>query len=617
MIVRLRRVWLLLGPCLALAADSPAADAQQVRVAQPPVYRQNALPAAAAGQQSNSQPPGSQPPGSQQPGSQVQLMTATQASEPDFLPPVETLPAGKPNSEPSAGAPGSEPPAEGENTPRSMNAIGPTPDPNAPAILSQSNVASVDLPSVLALAGVQNPDLLIARQRVVEAAALRQLAAAQILPNLNLGMNYDDHTGALQQSSGRIIDVHRQSLYMGAGANAIAAGTVNIPGIQYNLNVSNAIFGFLTARQEIRTQQANTLATRNEVLLATCVAYVELLRAECRRAVSLQIRGEAAEVARLTAAYAQTGEGRKADADRAATELANRQTDTLAADGDVLLASARLAQVLNLDPSTRLHATDGWVVPAPIVPAPIPLNELIVTALLRRPELAAQRSAIQTALLNLQAARLLPFSPQMMVGFSSGGFGGGSNRQDLNAAALFSSFDARVDIDVVTYWTLQNMGLGNRAQIAAARARVGIRNYEQLAVLDRVRFEVASAFARVHARFAQIGSAENATRAAIDAFHEDLIRIRGREGLPIEVLDSLRLLGRARFDYLNAICDFNRAEFELYVALGQPPADMLARPVPEKLVPQPPAGAETTQPGPGVETMPTTEAPQHPIEPAP
>ena len=85
-------------------------------------------------------------------------------------------------------------------------------------------------------------------------------------------------------------------------------------------------------------------------------------------------------------------------------------------------------------------------------------------------------------------------------------------------------------------------------------------------------------------------------RTAQDAFREDLTRIRGREGLPIEVLDSVRLLGQGRNDYLNAILDYNRAELELYVALGQPPANDLARPAPvpagtvQPAIPEPAAG---------------------------
>ena len=62
-----------------------------------------------------------------------------------------------------------------------------------------------------------------------------------------------------------------------------------------------------------------------------------------------------------------------------------------------MTASARLAQILDLDPSLRLHATDGWVVPASIVPEPIPLPELIAIALIQRPELRERQAAIRAA----------------------------------------------------------------------------------------------------------------------------------------------------------------------------------------------------------------------------
>ena len=39
-------------------------------------------------------------------------------------------------------------------------------------------------------------------------------------------------------------------------------------------------------------------------------------------------------------------------------------------------------------------------------------------------------------------------------------------------------------------------------------------------------------------------------------------------------------------DYDRAIADFNQAQIDLYVALGQPPANMLARPVPRDFTPR-------------------------------
>ena len=158
--------------------------------------------------------------------------------------------------------------------------------------------------SAVRLAGLRNPDLFLARQRVVEAAALRQLAAAQLLPNLNGGGNFDSHSGPLQQSPGNILRVSRSSLYVGAGANAIAAGTVNIPGVVWNLNVTNSIFGILVSRQVVRERQFANRQTNNDILQQVGYAYYELLRNEGLRAVAVQIRDETAQVARLTAAFA-------------------------------------------------------------------------------------------------------------------------------------------------------------------------------------------------------------------------------------------------------------------------------------------------------------------------
>jgi outer membrane protein TolC len=472
--------------------------------------------------------------------------------------------------------------------------------PDPPASILDSDTRPVDLPSALELAGVGNPQILLARERITEAMALRQLAVAQFLPSLNAGTNFNNHTGPVQQAAGAILNVNRGSLYMGLGAGAVGAGTVNVPGIAWRGNVSQVLYASLVTRQFVRQRQFESDAVRNDVLLRVSSAYLNLLRAQAARAIAIQTRGEAQEVARVTANYAQAGQGRQADADRAATELQQRELDVVQAEGDMLGASARLAQVLNLDPALRLQVNDAWAIPAGLVPEPIPLPELIAIALLQRPELQARQAAIQAALLELEGARLLPFSPSVVLGYSAGSFGGGSNLASQGIVqpdgsviqqSRFGNFGGRQDIDAVVYWTLRNLGVGNVALIRAARSNHRIEELRQVEVLDRVRMEVAVAFARARARLAQIEINERAISSSQKAFKEDFFRTRNREGLPIEVLDSLRLLGRSRNAYLDSIIEYNRAQFDLYVALGQPPANFLARPVPTDLAP-PPGGAE-------------------------
>ncbi|HEV3342966.1 MAG TPA: TolC family protein [Pirellulales bacterium] len=502
------------------------------------------------------------------------------------------------------------PPDFGQPENQGPGGLPPGAPPNPPSSSSggfrQGESTTIDLASALQLAGVRNPEIMLARERVTETVAIRQFAAAQILPNLNAGTNFDTHSGNLQQSSGHILDVSRSALFVGSGANAIAAGSVNIPGVMWNQNISQGIFTYLVARQTVRQQQFASQATRNQVLLRVSLAYTELLRASGRRAIAIRIRDDAAEIARLTAAYARSGQGRQADADRAATELGKRETDLMVAEGELLMASSRMAQLLNLEPTVGLRPAEAWVVPMPLVPEPITLQELIAMAALRRPELGAQREMIQVALLNLRGARVLPFSPTTLVGFSAGTFGGGSNLQPVR----FGNFASREDFDVVAYWTLQNMGVGNKVQIDLARSRQRQANLRLIETLNAVRLEVANAYSRSKVRFAQVGTAERAVRTGIDSFDEDMKRIKNNEGLPIEVLDSLRLLGRARFEYLDAIAEYNAAQFELYVSLGQPPANALARPAEDSG--SSPGGAQ----GSGMPAPPREDAPPEARRPA-
>ena len=306
-----------------------------------------------------------------------------------------------------------------------------------------------------------------------------------------------------------------------------------------------------------------------------------MLRGDAKRAIAAKNRDEVAELARLTAVYAQRGQGRQADADRAAVELQKRDIELAQAEADTLTASARLSELLNLDPSTRFRPIDGWAVPTPVVPDPIPLQELLGIALMQRPELAARRSEIQTSLYELSLAKVLPFSPNVILGLSAGGFGGGSNlvsspqgfvagNGQVQTGPRFGNFDGRSDFDVVVFWTFRNLGVGNVALIRAADSRVKQIRLRELETINVVRREVAQAKARVDARFLQIASGEKAVKISTNAYTEDLTRIKGGQGLPLEVIDSFRLLAQSRYQYLDAIIEYNRAQFQLWVAMGSP-----------------------------------------------
>jgi outer membrane protein TolC len=226
-----------------------------------------------------------------------------------------------------------------------------------------------------------------------------------------------------------------------------------------------------------------------------------------------------------------------------------------------------LARLLNLDPSVRLQVAGVPIAVVQLIDPTKPLADLLQVAVRNRPEVLAASAAISAsrARVNQEAAR--PFFPLLSVGYSAGYFGGGSNR----VQSFFFNFRGRDDFDVFAVWTLQNVGLGNLAHVRERRAQVKLALAERQGVVNRVEREVADAYNLSAARLRDVDVARREVRTAVDGFQRDLTRVRAFEGRPIEVLNSAKLLARARQHLVQALVDYDEAQFQLFVALGQPP----------------------------------------------
>jgi outer membrane protein TolC len=55
----------------------------------------------------------------------------------------------------------------------------------------------------------------------------------------------------------------------------------------------------------------------------------------------------------------------------------------------------------------------------------------------------------------------------------------------------------------------------------------------------------------------------------------NFVRIKGGQGLPLEVLDSTRRLSDVLLVYADALSDYDRARMRLLVALGLPTANLV------------------------------------------
>jgi outer membrane protein TolC len=90
-------------------------------------------------------------------------------------------------------------------------------------------------------------------------------------------------------------------------------------------------------------------------------------------------------------------------------------------------------------------------------------------------------------------------------------------------------------------------------------------------MINQIRREVASADAQATARRQDLAIARARLQTAESAFRQDLTRIKANLGLPIELLNSVNRLTRARQDLIRVVSEGNQAQFRLFVALGQNP----------------------------------------------
>ena len=311
----------------------------------------------------------------------------------------------------------------------------------------------IDLATALQLADSANPTIAVARTRILEALANQLAARVLLVPSLNSGVSYHGHNGVLQRSSGKILNLSEQSLYIGAGAKAVAAESVSIPGVNILTPLTDAWFEPLAARQRLAGARFHAQATANEVLLDVASLYIQLLGSQSILDAQRLSESQVHDVVEITRHFSENGLGRASDANRAFSQWKRRRADVLKAEEELAVTAARLANRLNVDPSSRLRAAGGPLTELPLVDLASDQRELIQIALRQRPDLAARAAAIGEAEAHLNQEIGRPLLPTLWLGFSGGVFGGGSNL----VPPLVGNFGGRTDFDVRAYWTLLNL----------------------------------------------------------------------------------------------------------------------------------------------------------------
>ena len=422
-------------------------------------------------------------------------------------------------------------------------------DASHPAEPKDQETYAIDLPTALRLAGAQNLDVQIARERLKEALANRQSAHEQFLPWLAPGVSYHRRDGVAQAvPSGVISDAHFQSYSPGV---TLAAQVM----------LGDAIYNSLAAKQLVRASEHGVAAQQQDAVLSAAQGYFDLARAKAL----VDVAGEALATSRdyQQQLHVAVGSGIAFRGDELRVQSQSEQYEVRLRQAleQQRIAAASLARSLHLDPRVELIPQDNELVPITLFPTNVSTVSLVDRALASRPELKENAAFVSAARETEKGAVYGPWVPTIGAQVFAGGLGGGPDSGPHH-------FAAEGDYLVGLSWKIGPGGIFDAGRIKANRARVATAEVEGSKLKDTIGAEVVSTVARMQSLGAQIDLTQRNLGTATETLRLTHERKQYGVGIVLEDIQAQQDLTRARADFVTTLSEFNKAQYAVARAVG-------------------------------------------------
>ena len=413
---------------------------------------------------------------------------------------------------------------------------------------SPNQVLRLTLDQAVALALKQNPTAQIAILTAAQSEQDKNIARADLLP----------------QASARISD-EAQKINLRAEFGGVPA----FPGLPKTVgpfqlfsagpSVSAPVFDltlwrrFQAARNTAGASKANSLATREQVILLVVSQYIGTLRAVANVEAS-QSRVELAQALYDQAADLQKeGVGTGIDTLRANVELQNEKQRLLEAQNDRETSLYGLSRLLNLDPREKVALADSlsfFETPQPEVEASIE------EALANRQEwkaLVSQTKAAENQKKAAQASRLpnVRFDGEFSYVGNSG-----------TTTLPTYTYEASVNLPVFT-------GGRIRAEVAGTDLEIRKLEEQRADLRNQIALDVKTALLNLDSARSEVQVANLGVQLSKEEVDQARDRFKAGVANNIEVIQAQDSLSRANDNQIAALYRFNQARADLARSIGQ------------------------------------------------
>jgi outer membrane protein len=390
------------------------------------------------------------------------------------------------------------------------------------------------------LALKNNPRITASHLLALAAGQLTRQTRSGDLPQVYAAVTAEKAEDASRIGAGSLTD---SRLYTHAGTGGTLSQLITDFGHTHDLIATNKL--------QQKAQDQTTLATQQDVLLATDEAFYRLLSAQSLLNVAKATVAARGDVQDLTLALTKNALKSDLDLNIASADLSQSQLLQLDAENAVASASAALAAVLAAPPDTLYQAVEDPQAPLPPPPPPDSSPSLNAAAQTQRPDLQALRFDAQAYQKYARAQQLqhLPTISALATGgitpvapngvFTPNWYAAGGVNLSL---PIFTGFHIEAQAEEAR---LRQKATEKQAQdlsnTIARDVRIGILNaqtaFRRIAVADQFRAQTAQALSLAQTRYklglssivelsqAQLQSTQAAV-AAVNARYNYLLALR-------------------------------------------------------------------------------------------
>jgi outer membrane protein TolC len=327
------------------------------------------------------------------------------------------------------------------------------------------------------------------------------------------------------------------------------------------LELGDAVYSSLVAKQLVRASDHALETQRQDSILSAAQRYLDLTRAKAQAEVANDsLKTSQAYLDQLHDAV-QAGIAFKGDELRVQTQTKQYQILLRQTIEQQRLVAVELARVLHLDPRVELVPQDNALNRMTLIETNASIDGLVERALASRPELRQSSALIAAARDSRSGAVYGPLIPSVGAQVFGGGLGGGPDGGP-------NHFGTEGDYLVGLSWRIGPGGLFDPGRTHATKARLAQAELADSKLKEDITAEVVAGLARVHSLSDQIEMAEARLAAATQTLQVTHERKQFGVGVVLEDIQAQQDLERARSDYLQAIAEFNKAQYALSKAAG-------------------------------------------------